>query len=162
MNIDPKHLNEAISEVLCSLNGITDLYPIQMKLLETLFISDNIFFTASTNSGKTLPVMIYPLVLNALKKFGYSTINNPKILFVTALNSLQLSLLNNVRKIGINCLALSSTNIKSALASPTPVLFISPEVLKVKTVTQSLLSNGSKFVLKVVDEAHLGKLHIFS
>ena len=84
---------------------------------------------------------------------------NPKVLFVTALNALKLSLVNSVRRIGINCEAVTSDNLLELLNSSTPVLFISPEVLKQAAVTQILIIHRTKFVLKVVDEAHLGKTY---
>ena len=64
--------------------------------------------------------------------------------------------MNNVKALGIDCEAMTSENVESLLDSTTSVIFISPEVLKQPAVTQTLLLNRSKFVLKVVDEAHLG------
>ena len=101
--------------------------------------------------------MIYPLILKELSSAGYSFPTNPKLLFITALNSLQLSLINNVKALDINCEAVTSENVQSLLKSRTAVLFISPEVLKQSSVIQALLVHRSDFVLKVVDEAHLGK-----
>ena len=37
--------------------------------MNALFEEDNIFFTSSTNSGKTLPPVLYPTVQKELKKF---------------------------------------------------------------------------------------------
>ena len=133
----------------------SDLYPTQWNLLEALLKNENIIFTAATNSGKTIPAIIYPLVLQKLGKMGYPSFQNPKVLFVTALNSLQLSLLNNINKIGIECEAATKSNIERLMTSRISVVLISPEVLKIQSVTQILLKNRSKFVLKVVDEAHL-------
>ena len=128
------------------------------QLLQTLFEHDNIFYTQSTNGGKTLPTVIYPVILKKLNSMGYSFPPNPKVLFVTALNALQLSLINNVKGLGIDCEAVISDNVQELLESNTSVLFISPEVLKMPLVTQSLLKKRSSFVLKVVDECHLGTL----
>ena len=157
-NVIPEHLDEAINAVLDDLNGIADLYPTQRELLQTLFEHDNIFYTQSTNGGKTLPTVIYPVILKKLNSMGYSFPPNPKVLFVTALNALQLSLINNVKGLGIDCEAVISDNVQELLESNTSVLFISPEVLKMPLVTQSLLKKRSSFVLKVVDECHLGTL----
>ena len=120
-------------------------------------MKDNIFFTSATNSGKTIPAVIFPLVLQELSFLDYSSIENPKVLFVTALNSLQLSLLNNIRNLGVLCEAATKSNIETLMESHETVILISPEVLKISSVTQTLLKNRTKFVLKVVDEAHLGK-----
>ena len=150
-------LNEAIRVVLLKLNGISQLYPDQHYLVNTLFEKDNIFYTNSTNSGKTLPAVIYPDILKELNSVGYKFPSNPKLLFVTALNSLKLSLVNNVKALGVQCEAVTHENIKVLMNSETSVLFISPEILKLPSVTKVLLHYRSFFVLKVVDECHLGK-----
>ena len=149
-------LEEAIRVVLLKLNGISNLYPDQHYLLSALFEKDNIFYTNSTNSGKTLPAVIFPDILKHLNSVGYKFPSNPKLLFVTALNSLKLSLVNNVKSLGINCEAVTHDNIKKLMNSETSVLFISPELLKLPSVTKVLLAFRSSFVLKVVDECHLG------
>ena len=158
-NTKPEDLERAIKEVVKNLNGIDSLYPGQLEIIQTIFHSDHIFYTSSTNSGKTLPAVIYPEILKCLSGMGYNFPNNPKLLFVTALNSLKLSLINSVKRIGINCEAVTSDNLPQLLDSSTSVLFISPEVLKQAAVTQMLIMHRDKFVLKVVDEAHLGKLY---
>ena len=149
-------LRSAIDSVLQTLHGISDLYPNQYSLLVKLLDSNNIFFTDSTNSGKTLPAIIFPDIVKELSKAGYVYPANPKLLFVTALNSLQLSLVNNTRALGLKCEAVTTENIDRVMKSDTALLFISPEVLKQPTVTQILLHYRSSFVLKVVDECHLG------
>ena len=150
-------LDEAIKAVLQDLSGISSLYPTQYEILSSLLQHDNVFFTSSTNSGKTLPAVIFPSILSKLSSLGYNFPSNPKLLFITALNSLKLSLVNNVKALGIDCEAMTSENVDALLDSTTSVIFISPEVLKQSAVTQTLLLHRSKFVLKVVDEAHLGK-----
>ena len=149
-------LDDAIRVVLARLNGISDLYSDQYHLLRTIVDNDNIFYTNSTNSGKTLPAVIFPDILKHLNSVGYKFPSNPKLLFVTALNSLKLSLVNNVKSLGINCEAVTHDNIKKLMNSETSVLFISPELLKLPSVTKVLLAFRSSFVLKVVDECHLG------
>ena len=149
-------LDRAIQDVLENLTGISELYPSQQKLLSSLLENENIFFTESTNSGKTLPAVIYPDILKSLSGFGCGFPSNPKLLFITALNSLQLSLMNNVKSIGIKCDIVTSENLISLINSATTVFFISPEVLKLPVVVQTLLLHRTNFVLKVVDEAHLG------
>ena len=156
-SIKPEDLDTAIMEVVKNLNGIDNLYPGQQEIIQTLFQSENIFYTSSTNSGKTLPAVIYPDILKCLGGMGYSFPDNPKLLFVTALNSLKLSLVNSVKRIGISCEAVTSDNLLELLNSSTSVLFISPEVLKQAAVTKTLIIHRAMFVLKVVDEAHLGK-----
>ena len=151
-------LDAAIQTVLEKLPGITDLYPNQKELLSALFQHESIFFTSSTNSGKTLPTVIFPLVIKELSSSGYNCPLNPKLLFITALNSLQLSLVNNVKALGIDCESVTCDNVQMLLKSDTSVLFVSPEVLKQSSVTKALLLHRSDFVLKVVDEAHLGNI----
>ena len=128
----------------------------QRTLLKTILDHDNIFYIASTNGGKTLPTIIYPAILQKLNCMGYNFHPNPKVLFVTALNALQLSLINNAKGLGIDCEAVVSDNVEELLNSNTSVLYISPEVLKLPKVTQTLLMKRSSIVLKVVDECHLG------
>ena len=65
-------LDRAIQDVLENLTGINELYPSQQKLLSSLLENENIFFTESTNSGKTLPTVIYPDILKSLSGFGYN------------------------------------------------------------------------------------------
>ena len=155
--ISPVDLEKAVQAVLQGLNGISSLYPSQYEILSSLLQHDNVFFTSSTNSGKTLPAVIYPEILRELSSLGYDFPSNSKLLFITPLNSLKLSLVNNVKALGIDCEAMTSENVDNLLNSTTSVIFISPEVLKQPAVTQTLLMHRSKFSLKVVDEAHLGK-----
>ena len=149
-------LKEATQSVLSKVKGISELYPNQQEIISAIFENDHIFYTSSTNSGKTLSAVIYPLILKELASAGYNFPTNPKLLFITALNSLQLSLVNNVKALDISCEAVTSENVQTLLKSRTSVLFISPEVLKQSSVIQALLLHRSDFVLKVVDEAHLG------
>ena len=149
-------LDKAIQAVLDNLTGISELYPSQYEIISSILHNDNLFYTDSTNSGKTLPAVIYPEILKFLNSLGYNFPLNPKLLFITALNSLKLSLVNNVKALGIDCEAVTSENLESLLISTTSVLFISPETMKQPDVTKSLLLYRSSFVLKVVDEAHLG------
>ena len=155
--ITSSDLQRAINDVLEHLPAIDHLYPTQHELLTSLTQNDNIFFTSSTNSGKTLPTVIYPLIVRKLSEYGYSFPSHPKVLYITPLNSLKLSQMNSVKGLGIDCEAVTSENVKTLLNSKTSVLFIGPEVLKLPPVIATLLSHRSSFVLKVVDEAHLGK-----
>ena len=155
--VSSRDLDEAIKVVVTKLNGISNLYSDQHHLLRSIIDNDSIFYTNSTNSGKTLPTVIYPEILKHLNNIGYKFPPNPKLLFVTVLNSLQLSLVNNVRALGIDCAAVTGENVHGLLDSDVTVLFISPETLKLPSVTKLLLSYRSDFVLKVVDECNLGK-----
>ena len=65
-SIKPEDIERAIEEVVKKLNGIDNLYPGQHEIILSLFHSDNIFFTSSTNSGKTLSAVIYPEILKYL------------------------------------------------------------------------------------------------
>ena len=91
-------------------------------------------------------------MLKQLKTIGYSFPKNPKVLFITALNSIQLSLLSNVRSLGITCHAATSDNISCILKSNASVFFIGPEVFKRPDVTKALLKHRDEFVLKIIDE----------
>ena len=155
--------DNAIKTVLAKLNGISALYSDQYELLKSLIENDNIFYTNSTNSGKTLPTLLYPEILKQLNSQGYQFPPKPKVLFVTALNSLQLSLVNSAQTLGIACDAVTSKNLKGLLDSDdVSTLFISPETLKLPNVTKLLLGYRSTFVLKVIDECHLGKRRDFA
>ena len=159
IRVKSEHLDKAIEDVLETVHGVRDLYPNQKELVETLFENDNIFYTDSTNSGKTLPTVLFPEIIKKLNIAGYNFPENPKVLFVTALNSLQLSLVNNVSTAGeLDCDIVTSDNIDILINSDTSVLFISPETLKLPAVTEALLLKRKSFVLKVVDECHLGKV----
>ena len=157
-SVDPEDLDKAIADVLEGVQGIRELYPNQRELLATLFENENIFYTDSTNSGKTLPTVLFPEIIKKLNIAGYNFPENPKVLFVTALNSLQLSLVNNVKALELDCDIVTSDNIDILINSDTSVLFISPETLKLPAVTEALLLKRKSFVLKVVDECHLGKV----
>ena len=150
-------LSTAIRSVVDNLVGIDELYPSQRELIQALVDNENVFYTGSTNSGKTLPTVMFPNVLKKLNSMGYSFPVAPKILFITALNSLQLSLVHNTKALGIKCEVLTSKNAPALLTSEVSVIFVSPEVLKLPLVTKQLLAQRKAFVLKVVDEAHLGK-----
>ena len=156
VTVSPSDLDSAISDVLKNLVGINELYPGQYQLLQSLMENESVFYTSCTNSGKTLPTMIYTEILKKLNILGYKFPARPKVLFLTALNSLKLSLISNVKHLGIDCESVTSENVKDILESDTAVLFISPEVFKIPAVTKNLLDHRTNFVLKVVDEAHLG------
>ena len=147
----------AVERVVGNLHGIDNLFPIQTDMLRCIVGQENLFFTAPTNSGKSLPPCMYPDLLHELNKLGYDFPPSPKVLFITNLNSIQLSLITTMKKIGINCHALkNSENIEELLKSDTSVVFVGPEVLKLPSVTTALLKVRNSFVLKVIDESHLG------
>ena len=157
MSISQEVLKEAVNIVVDQLVGITDLYPVQMELLHSLLHEKNIFFTSATNSGKTLPAVIYPSVSDELCKLGYE-VPSGKVLFVTALNSIKLSMVSSVKALGLACEAVTGDNYLDVISSrEVKVLFVSPEVLKIPKITSCLLSNRQAFILKVIDECHLGK-----
>ena len=148
----------SINTVIGSLRGIEELYPHQIELLNCLVNKKNVFMTSPTNSGKTLPALILPRIFNELNILGYEKIPaNRKVLFVTALNSLQMSMLSSTRAMGISCESVTSKNIDEVIKSDVSILFIGPEVLHIPAVTNSLLKCRDKFILKVVDEVHLCK-----
>ena len=117
-------LNLAVENVLDNIEGISSLYPIQLQLLSSLVKQDNIFLTAPTNAGKTLPVVILPQVVEELNKLGGYGLPHGKVLFVTALNSIQLSMLNSMRLMGIKSAALTTANCEEVLDTDVDVIFI--------------------------------------
>ena len=117
-------LNLAVENVLDNIEGISSLYPIQLQLLSSLVKQDNIFLTAPTNAGKTLPVVILPQVVEELNKLGGYRLPHGKVLFVTALNSIQLSMLNSMRLMGIKSAALTTANCEEVLDTDVDVIFI--------------------------------------
>ena len=145
-------LDVAVSNVLKRLTGISQLYPSQYQLLCRLVEKENIFFTSPTNSGKTLVAVILPDVVSELAVLGYEFPKNPKILFITPLNSIKLSMVSSMNNLGVECKAVSKENIEETLSSGVSVLFISPEVLKMDSVVKVLLRFRSNFILKVIDE----------
>ena len=151
----------AIEKVLSSLTGIEKLHDSQMNVLKVLINEDNsIFLTAPTNSGKTLPPMILPSVMKELNQLGYSDFPmNGRVLFITAMNSIQQSLVTSMKKLGITCDSVKRDNIKNIFNQQIQVLFISPETLKQSDVFKHLLQHREDFVLTTFDEAHLSKLH---
>ena len=159
--VTKEHLDQAIHCVISQTDNIEQLYPVQEQLIEALVMKENIFFTSATNSGKTLPVAMYPLILDELQKLGYK-VSTGKVLFTTALNSIKMSMISNLRKFGIVCEALTSENYHHVLAATEiKVVFVSPEVLKNPLVSRALLAHRNSFVLKCVDEAHLGNYELF-
>ena len=52
----------AIDEVVKELHGINSLYQNQLDILACLMQNDNIIYTDSTNSGKTLPTVLFAKV----------------------------------------------------------------------------------------------------
>ena len=80
----------------------------------------------------------------------------PKCLFVTALNSLRESLSKNMKTLRFDSEIITPTNCKAILKSKsTKIFFISPESLKQNCIIQALISVGSDFVIKCIDEVHL-------
>ena len=153
-------LATAIKNVLENIEGISELYPLQIKLLSALVKQENVFFTASTNAGKTLPAVIFPQIVQELNKLGYG-LSSGKVLFVTPLNSIQMSMRSSLEVLGIECAAVTSENYEKVLASEVSVIFISPEMMKMGCISKCLLSHRKDFLLKVIDECHLGRLMFF-
>ena len=126
MDIVKQHdFEKAVESVLHGLSGIDGLYDSQIEVLQSLVREDaNLFVTSPTNSGKTLPPVIVPAVLLELNLMGYKFPTSPRVLFQTALNSIQLSLISNMRSLGIQCSAVTRDNVDQVLISKAPVLFI--------------------------------------
>ena len=71
-------------------------------------------------------------------------------------------MITNAKELGIRCAAITAgVNIDEVMKSEADVLFIGPEILKLPVMTKSLLRYRSKFICKVVDEAHLGRYKKF-
>ena len=159
MLVKEEDLLNAVKIVLAGLDGIDKLYDLQLQVIRML-VSDksSLFLTAPTSSGKTLPPVMLPSVLKELHNIGYSDLLvNGCVLFITAMNSIQLSLYTSMIKLGINCVVIKKENVDDILNVQIPVLFISPETLKHRDVTNYLFQVRQNFVLAVIDEAHLGK-----
>ena len=141
-------LDNAITLVLEQVEGINELYPVQIQLLQALVKMESVFFTSATNSGKTLPAVIFPYILDELIKLGYQ-LPSGKVLFVTPLNSIQMSMVSTVKSLGLASVAVTSTNFEEVISSSeTKVVFISPEVMKIPLVSSCLLTHRNVFVLK--------------
>ena len=149
----------AVNRVVSHLPGIDELYTHQLNLLKLLVDKKNVFMTSPTNSGKTLPAVILPLVLKELNGLGYSDIPaNGKVLFLTALNSIQESMVSSIRNLFLTCESVTASNVEELLNSDVSILFIGPEVLQTSSVSSTLLKWRQSFILKAVDEVHLCRL----
>ena len=84
-------------------------------ILTHLVRGDNVIYTSPTNSGKTIPPVILPQVLKHLLALGYPFPAKPKVLFVTALNSIQTSLVSSMEELGINCCIIRKENAETLL-----------------------------------------------
>ena len=156
MVVQDTDFENAVKKVVCELPGIEQLYPTQLVLLRLLVKKENIFATSPTNSGKTLPALILPSLFIELNNLGYTEYTvEGKVLFVTALNSIQMSMISSARQMKLKCESVTEMNVEELMNSDTAVLFIGPEVLQISSVAKTLLKFRQKFILKVVDEAHL-------
>lgn len=157
LEISSDDLKRSVDNVVERLTGISELYPVQMQLLTALIKKENIIFTSCTNSGKTLPAVLYPYILEELGKLGYE-VPSGKTLCVTALNSIKLSMVSTVKSLGLKCEAITIDNYSKVISSSElKILFVSPEVLKISKVSACLLAHRHAFILKVLDECHLGE-----
>ena len=148
----------AVDIVVESLANVTSMYASQIEVLRNLVKQQNIFLTLPTNAGKTLPPVILPSVIQELNKLGYHQFPSvPRVLFITALNSIQLSLVASMGSLGIQCASITGQNAEEVLESSVGVVFIGPETLRLPVVTKALLKRRESFVCKCIDEAHLGK-----
>ena len=103
--------------------------------------------------------MIFPYICSELNYLGYKDFQlNSKVLFLTALKSIEMSLVSSMQTLGIDCALVTSRNIVEVIESQATVLFVGPETLKLPFVTHEFLKYRSSFSLKVVDEVHLCKL----
>lgn len=154
--VSDEDLDTALDKVLSSIEGINSLYPNQYEVLKNIVNLNNVYVTSPTNSGKTIPPVILPSVIRELRVIGYDFPVVPRVLYVTNLNSIQLSLLASLSGFGIDSSAVTSGNVEQVLNSGVPVLFVGPEVLQIPLVTKTLLKFRHSFVCKVLDECHLG------
>ena len=146
----------AVQKVVVTLPGVSELYPSQLELLRCLVDQQNTFLTSPTNSGKTLPAVLLPKVFEELNAMGLSSFSkDSKVLFLTALNSIQLSLVAGTRSLGIKCGSVTSKNVEELLNSDASVIFIGPEMIQIPRVTRALIAVRNTFILKVIDEVHL-------
>ena len=93
-----------------------------------------------------MPTVIYPDILAELISLGYD-LKLGKVLFLTALNSIKMSMISSVRMLGLKCEAVTLDNFAAVIASEdVKILFISPEVMKVPYVSSCLLIHRQSFV----------------
>ena len=149
----------AVREVEEQLVDIDKLFTSQLDVLRVLVMEDNnVFLTAPTSSGKTLIPVVYPLILSRLSDMGYNVPKFSRVLFVTAMNSIQLSLEASILKLGVACASVTRDNVDQILDAKVFIILIGPEVLKHANVSKTLLKHRDTFCIKVIDEAHLGKI----
>ena len=73
-----------------------------------------------------------------------------------ALNSIKDSLVQNMKSMGLSAVVMTSANAQDVVASTeVKIILLGPELLKLRSVVQALLSVRETFVIKCVDEAHL-------
>ena len=149
----------AVCKVEEHLVGVDKLFTSQLDALRVLVMEDNnVFLTAPTSSGKTLIPVVYPLILSQLSDMGYNVPKFSRVLFVTAMNSIQLSLEASILKLGVTCASATRDNIDQILDAKVSIILVGPEVLKHANVSKSLLKHRDTFCIKVIDEAHLGMI----
>ena len=149
----------AVCKVEEQLVGVDKLFTSQVDALRVLVMEDNnVFLSAPTSSGKTLIPVVYPLILSQLSDMGYNVPKFSRVLFVTAMNSIQISLEASILKLGVTCASVTRDNIDQILDSKVYIILVGPEVLKHANVSKSLLKHRDTFCIKIIDEAHLGKI----
>lgn len=115
------------------------------------------FFSEPTNAGKTIPPCLFPYVVDELRvQHSVLASVQPKCLLLTALNSIRDNILMKIRKMGLDVDIVTSGNVNDLTKSKKiRILLISPEMLSLKSVVQSLMSIREDIVIKCIDEAHL-------
>jgi len=97
-------IKTAIENAVLCLNGVRGLRPTQMQTVLDILYKRNIFKTAATGSGKTLPPCLVPLVARELRNLGVNSMpDNPHTLFLTPLNSIRDSLVSQGCHLWITC-----------------------------------------------------------
>ncbi|XP_019624894.1 PREDICTED: ATP-dependent DNA helicase Q-like SIM isoform X1 [Branchiostoma belcheri] len=157
-------IDRAITSVLASLDGISELKCEQEKALKAFLSGEDVLALLPTGFGKSLIYQLVPLVCKAyLQTEGersslFPGVENPIVIVVSPLVALMEDQVKEAAKLGITAAQLGGTSDNRILSGSVQLVFGSPESWILNDKWRTMLASARyrrNLVGIVVDEVHM-------
>ncbi len=146
---------EYVIDQCCKTFSILSLKPFQQKCLSQLLISQNVFVSCQTGSGKSMCYELFPTAVSYFPRVSLGTV----VIIVEPLLSIDEESVNRLKRLGQSAtyIGRDTSECESITNGEMTFLFTSAESILSTEPYRSMLSTEAyqnRDVLLVIDEAH--------